>query len=84
MLSQSESESEAIRFIGSDSDSDWDSICLWFRLTYYINETKYFGDDSGVMHTFLSKSRWRKKSDWIETEKWQKMIKKSENFEIEK
>ena len=45
MLSQSESESEAIRFIASDSDSDWDSICLWFRLTDYINERKYFGDD---------------------------------------
>ena len=45
MLSQSESESEAINLIASDSDSDWDSICLWFRLTDYINERKYFGDD---------------------------------------
>ena len=44
MLSQSESESEAIRLIASDSDSDWDSICLWFRLTDYIIERKYFGD----------------------------------------
>ena len=40
MLSQSELESEAIRFIASDSDSDWNSICL-----DYINERKYFGDD---------------------------------------
>ena len=31
MLSQSESESEAIRPFASDSDSGWDSICLWFR-----------------------------------------------------
>ena len=45
MLSQSESESEGINLIPSDSDSDWDSICLWFRLADYINETKYFGDD---------------------------------------
>ena len=29
--------------IASDSDSDWDNICLWFTLTDYINERKYFG-----------------------------------------
>ena len=45
MLSQWESESEVIKFIASDSDSDWDSICLWFRLADYTNERKYFGDN---------------------------------------
>ena len=45
MLAQSESDSEAINLIASDSDSDWDSIGLWFRLTNYINERKYFGDN---------------------------------------
>ena len=47
MLSQSESESEAISLIASDSDSGWDSICLWLRLTDYINERKYFGEGYG-------------------------------------
>ena len=47
MLSQSESELEAIRLIASDSDSDWDSICLWFRLADYIDERKYFGEGCG-------------------------------------
>ena len=44
MISQSEAESEAIRLVAFDSDSAWESICLWFRLTDYTYEKKYFGD----------------------------------------